>query len=51
MATRPFVDPEGSVPDFLLRLDYDQWRDIRFKEDKTLWREERLPFEVQFFHP
>ena len=51
MATRPFVDPEGSVPDFLLRLDYDQWRDIRFKEDKTLWREERLAFEVQFFHP
>jgi len=51
MATRPFVDPEGSVPDFLLRLNYDQWRDIRFKEDKTLWREEKLPFEVQFFHP
>lgn len=51
LASRPFVDPEGSVPDFLLRLDYDQWRDIRFKEEATLWRDKQLPFEVQFFHP
>lgn len=51
LATRPFVDPEGIVPNFLLGLSYDRWRDIRFKEDKTLFREEKLPFEVQFFHP
>lgn len=51
LAAKPYVDPAGNVPDFLLRLTYDQWRDIRFKESKTLWREEKLPFEVQFFHP
>ncbi len=49
-ASRPFADPEGRVPEFLLRLTYDQWRDIRFKEEATLWREKKLPFEVQFFH-
>ena len=50
-ASRPFANPEDSVPDFLLRLTYDQWRDIRFNEEATLWREKKLPFEVQFFHP
>jgi glucans biosynthesis protein len=32
-------------------LTYDQYRDIRFRPDHSLWRNEQLPFEVQFFHP
>jgi glucans biosynthesis protein len=32
-------------------LTYDQYRDIRFRPDHSLWRAEKLPFEVQFFHP
>ena len=32
-------------------LTYDQYRDIRFRPDHSLWRNEHLPFEVQFFHP
>ena len=32
-------------------LDYDQLRDIRFKPERALWRSEKLPFEVMFFHP
>ena len=32
-------------------LTYDQYRDIRFRPDHSLWRDEKLPFEVQFFHP
>jgi glucans biosynthesis protein len=50
-SAQPFSEPEKRVPDFLLDLSYDQWRDIRFKEEKTLWRAQKLPFEVQFFHP
>jgi glucans biosynthesis protein len=34
-----------------LDLNYDQLRDIRFRTDKSLWRQEGLPFQVQFFHP
>jgi glucans biosynthesis protein len=51
MAKEPFQNPLGSIPEFLLELNYDQWRDIRFKPEKSLWRVEKLPFEVQFFHP
>ena len=32
-------------------LTYDQYRDIRFRPDHSLWRDQKLPFEVQFFHP
>ena len=32
-------------------MTYDQWRDIRFRPDQALWRDENLPFQVQFFHP
>lgn len=50
LAAQPFQDPTGIVPDFLFKATYDQWRDIRFETDKSLWRSENLPFEVQFFH-
>lgn len=41
----------AKVPEFLRQLDYDHWRDIRFKTDRALWRGDDLLFEVQFFHP
>jgi glucans biosynthesis protein len=50
-ARRPYQDTESKVPEFLLNLSYDQWRDIRFRPEKSLWRTDNLPFEVQFFHP
>jgi glucans biosynthesis protein len=34
-----------------LRLNYDQHRDIRWKNDRSLWRSEGLPFQIRFFHP
>ena len=51
LAAQPYQNPAGQVPDFLLKLDYDSWRDIRFKPEQALWRTEGLPFQVQFFHP
>lgn len=50
LATKPFVPPDEKLPDALKNLDYDQYRSIRFTPDKALWRGEKLPFEVQFFH-
>jgi glucans biosynthesis protein len=37
-------------PAELAALNYDQYRDIRFRPDHALWRPEALPFEVMFFH-
>jgi len=51
LAKSPFQEPRGQVPEWLLKASYDQWRDIRFRPDRSLWRDKKLPFEVQFFHP
>jgi glucans biosynthesis protein len=47
----PYKSPKGEVPNSLLVDNYDQWRNIRFKPDLSLWRKEGLPFTLQFFHP
>jgi glucans biosynthesis protein len=39
------------VPEWLLGVTYDEFRDIRFRPDRALWRKTPSPFEVQFFHP
>jgi periplasmic glucans biosynthesis protein len=50
LADKPFNQPDFSLPGHLKDLGYDLYRGIRFKGDHALWRRERLPFEVQFFH-
>jgi len=51
LAAAPYDDTRAKVPAWMLDISYDQWRDIRFRPDRSLWREEKLPFQVQFFHP
>ena len=43
--------PPSTLPKEWLDLDYDQYRDIRFRPERALWRAQKLPFEVMFFHP
>jgi glucans biosynthesis protein len=42
--------PGEKLPAALEGLGYDQIRDIRWRSERSLWRDERLPFEAQFFH-
>lgn len=51
LASKPYQAEDDQVPAFLLDMSYDEWRNIRFRTEKSLWRDEHLPFEVQFFHP
>ncbi|MBN1141123.1 MAG: glucan biosynthesis protein [Deltaproteobacteria bacterium] len=51
LASKPYRDLTGKVPEPLLKLDYEQWREIRYPPQNALWRKEGLPFTVQFFHP
>jgi glucans biosynthesis protein len=52
-AHKPFKSPKGSLPDSLHQdqLDYDKYREIRFRHDQALWAADKLPFQVEFFHP
>lgn len=49
-AQRPFQPVGDKLPADLAGLNYDQMRRIRFREAQSTWRDEKLPFEVQYFH-
>jgi glucans biosynthesis protein len=49
-ANAPYEPPDRAQPAELEALGYDRYRDIRFRPDRALWREEDLPFDVMFFH-
>ena len=51
LASKPYVDDRHPLPRSLRDLSYDQVRDIRFNPREAVWRRERLPFQLQFFHP
>ena len=38
------------LPSALAHLSYDAVRDIRFRPQSALWRDEQNPFELMFFH-
>jgi glucans biosynthesis protein len=52
-AKEPFHSPRADLPKVLQQdnLDYDKYREIRFRRDRALWAAEDLPFRVEFFHP
>jgi glucans biosynthesis protein len=49
LAEKPFAEYDNPLPPFLSDLDYDQYRDVRFRPDHSLWLAQKLPFQVQFF--
>ena len=51
LAAKPYEERTSRVPKRLTELTYDQYRNIRFDQSRSWWRRERLPFQLQFFHP
>ncbi len=51
MAKENYLSAAPALPKALRNLNYDQLRDIRWKDERTLWRQEGLPFQAKFFHP
>ncbi|MEJ2327525.1 MAG: glucan biosynthesis protein G [Chromatiaceae bacterium] len=49
LASGPFEPDRPELPPALASLDYDQYRDVRFRREKSLWRAEDLPFQVELF--
>jgi glucans biosynthesis protein len=50
LGAAPYANPQPDAPDWLRKINYDQWRDIRFRPDHALWAGGRTPFQIQFFH-
>ena len=49
LADQPYKPPTIRMPKEIRDLDYDQYRDIRFRPEKAIWRTEKLPFELMLF--
>lgn len=50
LATKPHVKEEQNLPEWLAKLDSEQYRNIHYKPEKALWADEALPFRLQTYH-
>jgi glucans biosynthesis protein len=50
LAGAPFEDPPARLPEAFDKLDYDAWRDIRFRKDHALLGDSGGPFRLETFH-
>lgn len=48
-AGAPYRPPRSELVEAVADLTYGEYRDIRFRPDRTLWPE--APFQLQLFHP
>lgn len=49
LASREFARPKVDLPAPFDKLTYDQYRDIRFRAEGSIWRAEKLDWELQLF--
>jgi len=52
LASQPYRMPDReALPGWMKSLNYDEYRDIRFRPEQALWKQDGLPFQAMFFHP
>ena len=50
-AAQGYVAPARHLPPAIAALDWDHWQAIRYRDERSLWAEEGLRFQVRFAHP
>lgn len=49
LSRRPYQAPATRLPAALAKMDYDAYREVRFRAEKAVWHNDDLGFELQFF--
>jgi glucans biosynthesis protein len=49
LSDQPFVKPTMDLPPPFNKLTYSQYRDIRFRPEKAIWKGDHLDFQIQPF--
>ncbi|MBJ7535631.1 glucan biosynthesis protein [Rhodomicrobium vannielii ATCC 17100] len=49
LSLSPYAPPADTIPENYKDLNYDQYRDIRFKREDALWANDNLGFTAEFF--
>lgn len=50
LSEKPFVSHEGDVPSVLSDLDWDEYQQLHFKRDQSLWQKDDTAYRATFFH-
>jgi glucans biosynthesis protein len=50
LAAQPYKAPDAALPAELEKLDYPQYRSIRFDPARALWHDQNTNFTAEFFH-
>ena len=50
LAAKDYVQPKNALPAALRELNYEQYRDIRFRPDKAFFANSGGPYRLQLFH-
>lgn len=50
LAAKPY-EPQKTIPKFLQELGFVGLNEIKFRDDKALWKGAAVPFEAWFYHP
>lgn len=50
LAAKPYQSP-ATIPDVLANLKYDQFQQIRFRPDQSLWRQSHTRFQIMLIAP
>lgn len=50
LAQKTYVALKDPLPPTLANISYDEYRDIRFKPEASIWKAEGLPYQMQLFH-
>ena len=49
LAQQPYAPDRPELPEGFRDLQYDQYRDIRFRPQESIWNDESVPFRLQLF--
>ena len=49
LSEKPFGESKVKLPEALSKLTYDQYRDIRFRADQSLWKDQPPGFPFEHF--
>lgn len=50
LSMAPYAPAVDALPAWIADLDWDRYQSIGFKPEKSLWRKEKLLFQVRLFH-
>ncbi|RKS87484.1 glucans biosynthesis protein [Orbus hercynius] len=50
LSEKGYSEPQSDLPDALKKLSFMDYQKINFNHDKTYWKQEKLPFRLEFYH-